>query len=327
MPWALTIKDGLGTLGNTSTSRLARCVYYGPVGAQGSVYIPEFNGYDGIIYYSYQGGQATPIAAGWWNEATKTLSVQGGPYTIMAFMYRGARRYIGGFMGLTIVNANNEVIIDNRNRNAEIVSEGQIVLGSRHTVYTISYPAVDGAMLFLQMPEDRYMYIGAIRSNYAKIASQEDGVVFRYFVAGYRRDVPALMPGMALTMRRNGQLIFNSKRPYPRLYGLYGRDPFDMLPSEIFGNARTDVTVPYKSAPSGSYVMMDGISRAPNTVDSWWVWAFKKRSNVGGTGRDWITRTRHTMLNASTDALELWTGEQPPENRIDPSWSMIGGLS
>lgn len=326
MSWALTIKDGLGTLGNTSTARLARTVFHGEVGNNGSVFIPDFDGDGGIITYSYMNEYMGFIQPNWWNNSSKILTINGGPYIVTAFMFRGARRYVSNFMGLTLVNSNNEVIIDNRNRNAEIVASGTAIISNGHDVYSISYPEVDSPMLFIQMPEGKYVYVGAVKSTYCKVSAQDGETAFNYFVAGFRRDFSGIAQGMALSLRRDGRVLFNSQRKYPRIYGCYGLSPNDAI-FPWSGNPRTQFTAKYIGAPIGSYACLIGMGRAPNTGDSWWVWAYGRSQNVAGGGEDWLTRRRFTMKDGPTEALELPIGSQPSETLFTPCWSFIAGLS
>lgn len=328
MSWALTIKDGLGTLGNTSTSKIARCVYYGLASNFSPVSIPDFQWGDGILLRFMGSSYLGEVPFEWWNASTKQLTPDGGTYTIVGLMFRGARRYISSFMGLTLLNANSEVVLDNLNRNAEIVSQGRIDIVNAHDVQTVTYPEIDAPLVFVQMPENQYIYIGNIQSTYAKFSAQTGGTRFNYFVVGFRKDISGVSPGMALTLRRNGQIIFNSQRSYPRIYGCYAYPPYQAIravPPDV--NARTNFNVEYYGAPTGNYVSLVGGARAPYTVDSWYVWAFKRQSNVLGGGLDWITRYRFTMQNGPADQLELATGSQPSETYFTPPWTLLGGLS
>lgn len=259
----LTTRDALGVLGRTSTSRLARVTLHGDLSDLQQVYIPDHSLMTGAIvkwfpdrFHGWAGYE--------FNDTTKILTAQGNcRYLVLDFA--GARRAISGFYGLTILNSNNEVVIDNRNRNLEVVASGTANIATGQAPFYINYPQVDAPLVFIQMPTDVWIYVGTVGATQAIVSSQ-DPATFNYFVAGFRVNTAGVPSGMVgLSMKdAAGRTIFASSRAYARIPGSY----WSSYPNVAWSGNKDDATFQMQPAPAGSYTCIGTCSSKPDTIDT-----------------------------------------------------------
>lgn len=275
--YGITVRDQLGILGTASSDVLGRLIYSGTPNPP--VSLPDFDSNAPcIILYALVGAArqwilTTPAVAGW-NNTTKVLSNLA-PVAIFAF--GGTLAIPSGEYGISIRNSDGQVIISSFQRNLEIVAHGTINVTSARQIHEITYPEVDEPLLWVQMPNDVYIYCGAPLDDRVAV-SAETATSFKYFVTGQRKNAAGLPSGYHTTIYDPaGRVVFSSARAYARIIGCYSFAPYEFVSAVAGpGGAVVDFQLQYNQAPATSFVCLNARMRDNRTGTSDYIWPIKK---------------------------------------------------
>lgn len=229
------ISDLGGQLGNLSSARLGRVLFFGNLAPGASVTLPDIDyvlspvSGDGAIFLNanFRGYQVlVPGDVVSWNNTTKVLSNPGAlARAVFAITFRRTTPPAGGVGLRYLLNSNGEVIIDNIHENLEIVGEGTITCPGD----VVQYPPIPAGY----STTDLLWFYRWDHTQNAMVVGQQGRFLIPAYAGTYTVEWKCAArnptttrgtganPVMALYREADGICTFSTRRKYARIRSLF----------------------------------------------------------------------------------------------------------